>query len=235
MLHVLPKGFYCIRHYGLLARGAAKAHTLARVRELIAASRPQEPLTPKQQDTNNSASSADRPILPCPCCGGRMIIIETFEADTTPRLPNRTSHRRHVIKPITSRRIHLLPNLHRWYLTATPVLRLSNHLQRKIPLNWRVFLPCPPFTSHLRSIRVRSLQPSPLLPCSGRASQIPKAPAEPGACLSRLRSLKAFGRRPTGLGASGKLSERAGSPKPVTKTAVTWAVAVPPKWSARHR
>jgi Putative transposase len=85
MLHVLPKGFHRIRHYGLLARGAAKAQTLARVGELIAAARPQEPLTPKQQDTNNSASSADKPIHPCPCCGGRMIIIETFEADTTPR------------------------------------------------------------------------------------------------------------------------------------------------------
>jgi hypothetical protein len=45
---------------------------------------------------------------------------------------------------------------------------------------------------------------------------IPIEPAEPGARLSRVRSLKAFGRRPIGLGASGKLCERAGSPKPVT-------------------
>jgi hypothetical protein len=35
MLHVLPKGFHRMRHYGLLARGAAKAQMLARVRELI--------------------------------------------------------------------------------------------------------------------------------------------------------------------------------------------------------
>jgi Putative transposase len=85
MLHVLPKGFHRIRHYGLLARGAAKAQTLARVRELIAAARPEDPLTPKQQDTNNPASSADEPIHPCPCCGGRMVIIEAFEAGTIPR------------------------------------------------------------------------------------------------------------------------------------------------------
>jgi hypothetical protein len=85
MLHVLPKGFHRIRHYGLLARGAAKAQTLARVRELIAAATPQHPVTPKQQDTNDPASSADKPIHPCPCCGGRMVIIEAFEAGTTPR------------------------------------------------------------------------------------------------------------------------------------------------------
>jgi Putative transposase/Transposase zinc-binding domain len=84
MLHVLPKGFHRIRHYGLLARGAAKAQTLARVRELIAAAKPQ-PVTPKQQDTNNPAASADKPIHPCPCCGGRMVIVETFEAGATPQ------------------------------------------------------------------------------------------------------------------------------------------------------
>jgi len=83
MLHVLPKGFHRIRHYGLLARGAAKAQTLARVRELIAAEKPQ-PVTPKQQDTN-PAVSAEKPIHPCPCCGGRMVIVETFEAGTIPR------------------------------------------------------------------------------------------------------------------------------------------------------
>ena len=83
MLHVPPKGFHRIRHYGLLARGAAKAQTLARVRELIAVAKPQ-PVIPKQQHTN-PAASADKPIHPCPCCGGRMLIVETFEAGTIPR------------------------------------------------------------------------------------------------------------------------------------------------------
>jgi len=36
LLHVLPKGFHRIRHYGLLAN-ATKATTIARARELIAA------------------------------------------------------------------------------------------------------------------------------------------------------------------------------------------------------
>ena len=39
MLHVLPKGFHRIRHYGLLARSRTKAATLARARELIAAAK----------------------------------------------------------------------------------------------------------------------------------------------------------------------------------------------------
>jgi hypothetical protein len=37
LLHVLPKSFHRIRHYGLLARATCKANT-ARARELIAAS-----------------------------------------------------------------------------------------------------------------------------------------------------------------------------------------------------
>jgi Putative transposase len=36
MLHVLPKGFHRIRHYGLLASSCSKAETLARARKLIA-------------------------------------------------------------------------------------------------------------------------------------------------------------------------------------------------------
>ena len=37
LLHVLPKGFHRIRHYGLLASATCKAN-IARARELIAAS-----------------------------------------------------------------------------------------------------------------------------------------------------------------------------------------------------
>src|SRR5262245_28260009 len=40
MLHILPKGFHRIRHYGLLARSRTKADTLVRVRELIHLARP---------------------------------------------------------------------------------------------------------------------------------------------------------------------------------------------------
>jgi hypothetical protein len=47
LIHVLPKGFHRIRHYGLLANGGVtRAEKLARARELIAAA---EPLNPPPQ------------------------------------------------------------------------------------------------------------------------------------------------------------------------------------------
>ena len=86
MLHVLPKGFHRIRHYGLLASGGAKARTIERARELIAVAAPakQEPPAVKHQAPAGTEAT-DQPAHPCPCCGARMAIIETFEAGCTPR------------------------------------------------------------------------------------------------------------------------------------------------------
>ena len=82
LLHVLPKGFHRIRHYGLLASAARQAN-LARVRQLLAAP---EPETVRDETTGAAAAPIDhRP--PCPCCGGRMIIVETFERGGGPRDP----------------------------------------------------------------------------------------------------------------------------------------------------
>jgi hypothetical protein len=79
LIHVLPKGFHRIRHYGLLA-STNRAANIAHARELLAApSRPKEPEAP---------AAADQPRVlprPCPCCGGRMIVIETFAAGCQPR------------------------------------------------------------------------------------------------------------------------------------------------------
>ena len=86
MLHVLPKGFHRIRHYGLFAACRTKAATIERARELI---RLAVPMTPpaKLEDPADEATTAapDKPEHPCPSCGGRMVIIETFEAGSTPR------------------------------------------------------------------------------------------------------------------------------------------------------
>jgi len=80
LIHVLPNGFHRIRHYGLFANGG-RAENLARARELLG--------VPAQQDEPGDAdANADEPpmhSLPCPCCGGRMIIIEIFERGSTPR------------------------------------------------------------------------------------------------------------------------------------------------------
>ena len=77
LLHVLPKGFHRIRHYGLLANAGRRAN-VARVRELLA--------VPPAAEIAKPLEPADlRP--PCPCCGGRMTIIETFERWMRPRAP----------------------------------------------------------------------------------------------------------------------------------------------------
>ena len=82
LLHVLPKGLHRIRHYGLLASAARKAN-IARARALLAAP---EPETVRDETTSAAAAPIDhRP--PCPCCGGRMIIVETFERGAGPRGP----------------------------------------------------------------------------------------------------------------------------------------------------
>ena len=82
LLHVLPKSFHRIRHYGLLASAARQAN-IARARELLAAP---EPETLRDETTSAAAVPNDhRP--PCPCCGGRMIIVETFERGRGPRGP----------------------------------------------------------------------------------------------------------------------------------------------------
>jgi hypothetical protein len=75
LIHVLPKGLHRIRHYGLLARGAC-ADNVARARELLAVARPEGQPT---------AAAAEPSKSSCPCCGGRMIIIEVFARGTTPR------------------------------------------------------------------------------------------------------------------------------------------------------
>jgi hypothetical protein len=77
LLHVLPKGFHRIRHYGLLAGGTRKT-TLALARTLLAIA----PLP----DNGEPDEPAD-PRPPCPCCGGRMVIIEAFGRWGQPRAP----------------------------------------------------------------------------------------------------------------------------------------------------
>jgi hypothetical protein len=82
LLHVLPHGFHRIRHYGLLAGSARKAE-IPRARELLAVAP-----APSQPETVEATERLDwRP--PCPCCGGRMRIIETFERWMQPRAPPR--------------------------------------------------------------------------------------------------------------------------------------------------
>jgi len=81
LIHVLPRGLHRIRHYGLFAN-ASRAENVAKARELLAAPAPK----PKPDDAA-VADTTEPPTLchPCPCCGGRMIIIETFARGAEPR------------------------------------------------------------------------------------------------------------------------------------------------------
>jgi hypothetical protein len=81
MLHVLPKGFHRIRHYGLLASCRTKAATLVRARDLIAAATP----SAKMQGDDEAAASIEQPAHPCPCCGARMVITRQAACRATGR------------------------------------------------------------------------------------------------------------------------------------------------------
>ena len=83
LLHVLPSGFHRIRHYGLSA-GAMRANNIERVRQLLAAA---ESAPQPSREADNPAEDVS-PARRCPCCGGRMIIVETFEGPRPWRSPS---------------------------------------------------------------------------------------------------------------------------------------------------
>ena len=81
LIHILPQGFHRIRHYGLLASGT-RADNIARARELLDVAAAQ----PQAGDTGCTEAAEPKPLShPCPCCGGRMIIIERFQRGASPR------------------------------------------------------------------------------------------------------------------------------------------------------
>jgi len=81
LIHVLPDGFHRIRHYGFFAN-ANRAANIALARQLLGA--------PAPAPTTEETSGAEGAQLletwnTCPCCGGRMVIVETFEPGCQPR------------------------------------------------------------------------------------------------------------------------------------------------------
>ncbi len=83
LMHVLPSGFHRIRHYGLFA-GTVRARNVERARQLLAAPKAPPEHPPAEADSTEPPSPAHR----CPCCGGRMIIVETFEGSRPARSPS---------------------------------------------------------------------------------------------------------------------------------------------------
>jgi hypothetical protein len=86
LLHVLPSRFHRIRHYGLFA-GAVRARNIERVRQMLATpeTAPERSRAEKEHDIEKPT-----PERRCPCCGGRMIVIETFEGVRPARSPSST-------------------------------------------------------------------------------------------------------------------------------------------------
>jgi hypothetical protein len=81
LTHVLPRGFHRIRHYGLMANGS-RAENVGKARALLNLAKPDA-----IPDDPATANPTEPPMLarPCPCCGGRMLIIETFARGCEPR------------------------------------------------------------------------------------------------------------------------------------------------------
>jgi hypothetical protein len=75
LLHVLPNGFHRIRHYGLFANGH-RAEKIELCRKLlnVPAAQPKS-----ENERDRTTKPVDSPHA-CPCCGGRMITIETFDS-----------------------------------------------------------------------------------------------------------------------------------------------------------
>jgi hypothetical protein len=89
LIHVLPKGQHRIRHYGFFGNGN-RAANIAAIRELLRAKAPDA-----DHDYGDPIEGTDEHsrvlALPCPCCGGRLIIVEAFGPQRQPRAPPDTT------------------------------------------------------------------------------------------------------------------------------------------------
>ena len=84
LIHVLPDGFHRIRHYGFLASGN-RTSSIALARQFLGMP---DPTSSSRDSDGTEGGHADEhdEWNTCPSCGGRMMIIETFEPGCQPRL-----------------------------------------------------------------------------------------------------------------------------------------------------
>jgi hypothetical protein len=58
---------------------------IARARQLLDAATTEAAATERTDNNDEAGETAATPTQRCPCCDGRMIVVETFAADTAPR------------------------------------------------------------------------------------------------------------------------------------------------------
>jgi hypothetical protein len=92
LIHVFPKRFHRIRHYGLLANGQ-RADNIKRARQLLSVSG--QDLRTKTE----TAKPVDERTPACPCCGSHRITIEVFEPGTEPVGQHQRAPPRHRTSP----------------------------------------------------------------------------------------------------------------------------------------
>jgi hypothetical protein len=89
LIHVLPRGQHRIRHYGFFGN-SNRAANIAKIRQLLGAKTPDH-----QHIDDTNTDDADQPprtlALPCPCCGGQLVIIDTIAPAQHPRAPPKTA------------------------------------------------------------------------------------------------------------------------------------------------
>jgi Putative transposase len=84
LLHILPSGFHRVRYYGLFANGhrgekLALCRTLLDVRTAPTDRSNDDDIDPGASDhIDPSVANHEPPPCPCPCCGGRMKVFESF-------------------------------------------------------------------------------------------------------------------------------------------------------------
>ena len=85
LIHVLPRGFHRIRHYGLLANHV-RVKQVQRLRQLLSDENIDNPVEDPTPETDTADDHPTTSTYTCRTCGAPMIIIETFEKQM-PRAP----------------------------------------------------------------------------------------------------------------------------------------------------
>jgi Putative transposase/Transposase zinc-binding domain len=75
LLHIVPRGFMRIRHYGITAN-CRRQQKLARCRELLGTAAPAPPATPLPADADTASPASEDTPRRCPQCGAPLRIVE---------------------------------------------------------------------------------------------------------------------------------------------------------------